>query len=250
MATEEGLSRSGSAKPVPTPTVRRVLRNRVYSGNFEWAAGCTAERMPLVTRELWSAVQQALGQRLASREKEKEHSFAFSGLVACGHCGCALVGEIEKGQYVYCTGFKGKCSEPYTHREVLEEEGSLSLRTRAIDQGLVDWVANALHQSDVAEQRHHKDVTARLRTNHERLQKCLDMMCEDRLDSRIDLAFSQTTAPTASGRPRTEPRCQRAPANHTNRARRRNQSIGRKPVRETGASTCMALPAGTSRPVF
>ncbi len=38
-----------------------------------------------------------------------------------GHCGCMLVGELKKGQYVYyhCTGNRGKCPEPYTRQEVL-----------------------------------------------------------------------------------------------------------------------------------
>jgi hypothetical protein len=30
-----------------------------------------------------------------------KHGFAFTGLVNCGHCGCALVAEKKKGKYVY-----------------------------------------------------------------------------------------------------------------------------------------------------
>jgi hypothetical protein len=39
-----------------------------------------------------------------------------------GHCGCALVGEKKKGNYVYyhCTGNKRKCPEPYAREEVLK----------------------------------------------------------------------------------------------------------------------------------
>ena len=47
--------------------------------------------------------------------------FAFTSLINCGHCGFALVGEMKKQKYVYyhCTGYKGKCPEPYTSEEVL-----------------------------------------------------------------------------------------------------------------------------------
>jgi hypothetical protein len=30
----------------------------------------------------------------------RKHEFAFSGLVACGYCGCSLVGEIKKQRYI------------------------------------------------------------------------------------------------------------------------------------------------------
>ena len=58
------------------------------------------------------------------RQRRSKHDFAFSRLINCGHCGCSLVGELKKGKYVYyhCTGYKGKCPEPYVREEVLEEK--------------------------------------------------------------------------------------------------------------------------------
>ncbi len=70
---------------------------------------------------------------IAGRQKRKtrrfKHEFAFATLVTCGHCGCALVGELKKGRYVYyhCTGYKGKCPEPYVREEVLSEQFSALL---------------------------------------------------------------------------------------------------------------------------
>jgi site-specific DNA recombinase len=63
-----------------------------------------------------------LDGRYSTKEKVTKHEFTFSGLVHCGHCGCALVGEKKKGKCVYyhCTGNKGKCPEPYAREEVLE----------------------------------------------------------------------------------------------------------------------------------
>lgn len=48
------------------------------------------------------------------KESPRKACFAFSGLIACGHCGCSLVGEIKKQRYVYyhCSGYKGGCEEP------------------------------------------------------------------------------------------------------------------------------------------
>jgi len=49
----------------------------------------------------------AFGERVAYLKKAKRgrHDFAFSGLIECARCGCAVVGEIKKQHYVYyhCT---------------------------------------------------------------------------------------------------------------------------------------------------
>ncbi len=70
----------------------------------------SGEHQPIVSRELWERVQGVLDGRHAKRHRRAKHEFAFSGLIECGHCGCAVVGEIKKQRYVYyhCTGYKGK----------------------------------------------------------------------------------------------------------------------------------------------
>ena len=49
--------------------------------------------------------------RNASKHRRVTHDFAFSGLIACGRCGCSVVGEIKKQKYIYyhCTGYADKC---------------------------------------------------------------------------------------------------------------------------------------------
>jgi hypothetical protein len=92
-------------------TVHKILSSRIYSGDFDWK-GKTYKGTyePLVTRELWQWVQDALAGHRGTRIRKAKHDFPFSGLISCGHCGCALVGDIKKGKYVYyrCSGFKGK----------------------------------------------------------------------------------------------------------------------------------------------
>ena len=63
----------------------------------------------LISTALFERVQEILDGRYSTKEKVTKHEFTFSGLVHCGHCGCALVGEKKKGKYVYyhCTGNKG-----------------------------------------------------------------------------------------------------------------------------------------------
>jgi site-specific DNA recombinase len=99
-ARNAGFSYRKSGKSVPTSTVHSILRNRLYMGEFEWNGRLYRGRhQPLVSRELWERAQDMLDGRNASKHRRAKHDFAFSGLIACGHCGCSVVGEIKKQRY-------------------------------------------------------------------------------------------------------------------------------------------------------
>jgi site-specific DNA recombinase len=80
--------------------VHGVLRHRIYTGDFDWA-GVTYRGLhePLVSRELWNRAQEILQRKFAKRLRGSRHDFAFSGLISCGHCGCAMVGELKTDHY-------------------------------------------------------------------------------------------------------------------------------------------------------
>ena len=119
------------------------------------------------------------------------HDFVFSGLVECGHCGCSLVGEIKKGRYIYyhCTGYKGKCPEPYTREEVLEEQFAGLLKRLRFEPDVLAWVKEALKQSHADEKREHDEAIGQLQAEYTRLQNRIDAMYLDKLDGRIGAAF-------------------------------------------------------------
>ena len=74
-----------------------ILRNRLYTGQFEWNGKLIqGKHEALVSIELWERVQGVLDGRFAKKAKRGRHDFAFSGLIACHACGCAVVGEIKK----------------------------------------------------------------------------------------------------------------------------------------------------------
>ncbi|HWL06502.1 MAG TPA: recombinase family protein, partial [Xanthobacteraceae bacterium] len=107
-----GLTYPKSGAKVPVSTVHTILRNRLYTGWFEWNGKLIeGKHEALVPVELWERVQGVLDGRFASKAKRGRHDFAFSGLIACHACGCAVVGEIKKQRYIYyhCTGYADKC---------------------------------------------------------------------------------------------------------------------------------------------
>jgi hypothetical protein len=101
------------------------------------------------------------------------------------------VGEIKKQRYIYyhCTGYKGRCEEPYVREEVLERQFSDRLGQLSFDDEALEWVREALHASHADETREHEGAIERLHTEHKRLQNRLDAMYIDKLDGRVDTTF-------------------------------------------------------------
>lgn len=72
--------------------VHRLLQKRVYTGDFDWNGRTyRGSHEPLISTALFERVQEILDGRYSTKEKVTKHEFAFSGLVNCGYCGCALV---------------------------------------------------------------------------------------------------------------------------------------------------------------
>lgn len=188
-ARTAGLVYKKSGSPVPTSSVHTILRNQLYTGSFEWGDKLyQGKHEPLVSVELWEQVQDVMDGRNASKYRRVKHNFAFSRLITCGHCGCALVGEIKKKRYIYyhCTGYRGKCGEPYVREEVLEEEFGELLGQLRFDDDVLEWVRQALHSSHADERREHEEAILRLQAEYGRLDKRLSAMYIDKLDGKID----------------------------------------------------------------
>ena len=107
-----------------------------------------------------------------------------------------MVGEIKKQRYIYyhCTGYKGKCDEPYVREEVLEEQFGALLGQLAFDDEVLDWVRDALHDSHADERREHEEAIERLRAEYDRLQNRIHAAYVDKLDGTIDAAFYEKIA--------------------------------------------------------
>ncbi len=182
--------RTGAA--VPTSTIHNILRNRIYYGEYEWNGQIFRGRHePLVTYEVWERAQKVLYGRKDQKLRRSKWDFAFSGIVTCGHCGCAMVGEIKKGKYVYyhCTGFKGKCNEPYVREEVFVEQFGRLLRGLSFDRSVLEVVCAALRDSYRDEKRDHEAAIAALQIEQERLQKRIHAIYIDKLDGTVDQRF-------------------------------------------------------------
>ena len=157
------------------------IKGKLYKGVYT----------PIITRELWDRVQRVLRQRGIRKPRKVTHDFAFNNLIRCGHCDCALVGEIKKGRYTYyrCTHYKGKCPDPYVREEVLEEKFTDILRGLHFDEEILGWVKEALRESHGEEKEFHREAIERLQAEYNRLQRRIETAYEDKLDGRITTEF-------------------------------------------------------------
>ena len=91
--------------------------------------------------------------------------------------------------YYHCYRYKGKCPEPYTREEVLEEKFADLLRNLSFSGEVLDWVFRALRESHGDEKRYHDEAIGRLQAEYRKLQGRIDAMYVDKLDGKIDGAF-------------------------------------------------------------
>jgi site-specific DNA recombinase len=91
-----GLAYPRSGAKVPVSTIHTILRNRLYTGWFEWNGKLIqGQHEALVPVELWERVQDVIDGRFSKNSRRGRRDFAFSGLISCKQCGCAVVGEMS-----------------------------------------------------------------------------------------------------------------------------------------------------------
>jgi site-specific DNA recombinase len=194
-----GLVYPKSGAKVPVSTIHTILRNRLYTGWFDWNGKLIQGKHEALTSvELWERVQSVLDGRFAKKAKRGRHDFPFSGLIACAQCGCAVVGEIKKQRYVYyhCTGYADKCQgnpaicrRKHVRQEMIEAQFTELLGRLRLDDEVLEWVREALHASHGDERREHEEAIKRHQAEHKRLDERIHGMYVDKLDGLVDAVF-------------------------------------------------------------
>ena len=200
MARDAGLAYRKSRRPVPVSTVHKILRSRLYTGEFEWLGRVyQGSHQPLISMDLWQCAQAILDGRNKTRSPGTGggvRDFAFTGLISCGHCGCALTAEIKKAKYIYyhCTGFKGKCPERFVREEVLQEKFAALLLQLQFGEEVYELIVQSLRDSFVVEKRDHDKAVSHIRSEIDRLQARLEGAYIDKLDGTVTDEFYQRVA--------------------------------------------------------
>lgn len=166
---EQGLL-SIHGKPFSISSLRKLLRNPTYAGTLrvgKFARGKfarVAERdwivveqahEPIVSRELFDAVQQILDQRFADRPHHHPQKYLLSQIVVCGHCGLRLQGVFKKlggngARFYHCnpnamtTPHSPDCPHPSVRSEKLEPFVLEQVRQRLLQGAAEQRVRDAI----------------------------------------------------------------------------------------------------------
>jgi site-specific DNA recombinase len=192
-AHRDGLTYRKSGSPIPKSVIHKILKNPIYYGDFLWKKKLyRGTQEPIITKELYDRVQGVMVKKGKRRTRQQKHTWAFQGMLSCGHCGCALTAEIQKGIYTYyhCTGNKGKCPEKkYVREEEVARQFGEALSLIRMEKNILSWVTKALKESHKDEKEFHDEAVSRLQKKYKKSQSRIDLMYEDKLDGVITAGF-------------------------------------------------------------
>jgi site-specific DNA recombinase len=169
-------------------TIQGILHHLIYTGDFEFNGKLYKgihER--IISREPWNEVQSVLDRKYSNRYRVIKHDLPFSGLIRCGHCGCAVIGEIKKGKYIYyhCTGQRGKCPEKYARQEMIEAQFCDAVRKIVLPEPFVGWASDVLRVANADNACLREEAISRLTVESARITTRLDAMYIDNLKVEI-----------------------------------------------------------------
>jgi len=199
---EHGLrSRPGNVKgnrPICKSTIYRVFTNPFYYGYFDRKGVLyKGTYQSMITVEEFDQVQEILGRK--GKPRPKKHVFAFTGLMTCGECGCAVTatektkrikqtGELKTYVFYHCTKRKKDCActqKHYTTGNALEAMVVAELYQSRLRPAFKEWALAVLEQNHQREiDRQNALVKATVQQENKLLQE-LDNLIELRISDGI-----------------------------------------------------------------
>ncbi len=179
IALEWGLVSRRANKKLSKSEIQRTLKNPFYYGLMRFGGELhQGIHEPLVTKETFDRVQLMM-QKKGKPGKFRKHEFPLSRFMTCATCGCAITAELQKGHHYYrCTGKKGKCDEPYTREEILDQQITQAIQEVALPKNhYTKMLAELVKEEHEASQRLHETraiIATPLNATKEQLDKLLD----------------------------------------------------------------------------
>lgn len=136
----------------------RILNNPFYYGWYEWPKGSDnwvkGKHPPMITEQQFNTIQKFLGK--PSQPRPHTRNFAFTGLMKCGSCGCAITaeekvkrqknGNIHTYVYYRCTKKKDKnCPEKTIELKEFNRQVDAMIQKLTISEKFKDWAIKHLY---------------------------------------------------------------------------------------------------------
>ena len=187
MLYQEGF-RGKKGRRVGKSGIEWLLKNPIYYGAFRWQGQVrSGSHTPLITKDLFDRAQAALHGK--ARPHANRRGFAFNNLAVCGKCGCKVLGEIKKKQFTYyhCTFSKGRHEGwGYVPENRIAHLFEPSVKAVTLDAETVDWLKDALRETDTKSQGLRENRIASLQKELERASQRLSRLYDAKFDGELD----------------------------------------------------------------
>ena len=190
-AFERGYRYSRKTARIPRSTLHQILVNPYYQGEVHFRGNVfQGNHEPLVSRELFRRVQQALTRSPAGYGP---HSIPYRGLLRCS-CGRAVTAEVktkktkqgERRYYYYrCARYRKCGGRRLTLAQVDEALGAI-VQTVQLPPEHLEWVRDALKYAKAGEQQYREQAIQELDSRLKRVRDRLVQAYMDQVDGNID----------------------------------------------------------------
>ena len=165
------------------------LRDPFYKGEILWRGDIyPGNHEPLVDERTWDRVQMLLDASTKPANQVSDGLFTYRGLITCDHCGCAIVGELKKGKYIYyhCTQNKGTCKDNgWIRQEELDRQYAESMRDFQLIPEVYDGVLKTIRDWHLKRAHENREAIGSLSEKARLIQDQITMMYRDKLDGDI-----------------------------------------------------------------
>lgn len=171
--------------------VEGILKNEFYTGVFYWKDKKyeNATHEAIISRELFAQVQRIMTNPF--KNKSRKDLFAYTGWIKCGACNCSVTEEIKKGRYIYahCSGYKGKCGQPYVREEEIGNQIAAVLGGIKVTDEVQEMVLAGMRESLKDKIEYHNTCVQQIERQIKVLQNRIDQAYLDRVDQKIGEEF-------------------------------------------------------------
>jgi len=152
------MTRGRQPRKLHLSELYRILGNPFYYGWYEWPKGSEnwlkGKHPPMITEDQYNKIQRFLGKPSQPRPHTK--NFAFTGLMKCGACGCAITaeekfkyqqnGNIHRYVYYRCTRKRDKhCPEKAVELKEFNAQIDAVIQKITISEKFKDWAIKYLY---------------------------------------------------------------------------------------------------------
>ncbi len=129
---------------IPMSAFYVLFSNPFYAGIARsWGEQCPGRWPAMVSMTEFEQAQVVLGRR--SHVHVVRHTFAYTGLIRCGRCGCQITAEVSNGHtYYHCTNRKGICSYRGLRAEEVEAQLDTYIERLQVFPEFVVWADEML----------------------------------------------------------------------------------------------------------